>query len=336
MTNTLPFEHDALVRPATASLQRQMKGQIFPLILSPRDTQIDSFATLQKWIVSNRDQLMQATKQFGAVLFRGFSNIIESPVQFSDVVEALGMQPLPYVGGAAPRSQVYKDVFTSNESPASEKIPFHHEMAQVPEYPSWILFYCQIAATSGGATPILRSDVLYETILERMPDFAEKLERKGVVYTRVLPPVDDPLSPIGRGWKSTFRSEDKDEAAKKAAALGVELEWLPNGDVKSVSGVLSAIKPYTHDKSRKVFFNSMVAAYTGWRDSRNTPENAVTYGDGEKLDSECIAKVAEIMDELAVDMLWEASDIICIDNNLVMHSRKSFVPPRRLLAYVAK
>ena len=42
-----------------------------------------------------------------------------------------GYEELPYVGGAAPRTNVVGRVFTANESPPDQKIPFHHEMAQV-------------------------------------------------------------------------------------------------------------------------------------------------------------------------------------------------------------
>jgi hypothetical protein len=40
--------------------------------------------------------------------------------------EALGVPPKPYVGGAAVRHVVHGAVFTSNESPPDQRIPFHH------------------------------------------------------------------------------------------------------------------------------------------------------------------------------------------------------------------
>lgn len=46
--------------------------------------------------------------------------------------------------------QVTPRVFTSNESPPSEKIPFHHEMAQVPEPPTHLFFYCEVPTLTGG------------------------------------------------------------------------------------------------------------------------------------------------------------------------------------------
>ena len=53
---------------------------------------------------------------------------------FGRSCEGLQLAKTTMEGSAAPRTNVYKDiVFTSNEAPPSEKIPFHHEMAQVRE-----------------------------------------------------------------------------------------------------------------------------------------------------------------------------------------------------------
>jgi hypothetical protein len=63
------------------------------------------------------------------VLLRGFP--ARAAADFDRAVDAFGYAELPYVGGAAPRSNVVGRVFTANESPPDQKIPFHHEMAQV-------------------------------------------------------------------------------------------------------------------------------------------------------------------------------------------------------------
>ena len=131
--------------------------------------------------------------------------------------------------------------------PTLPHLDVQKEMAQVPTYPSKIYFYNEIPAKTGGATPILRSDQLYRVMAERYPAFIADLEAKEVRYTRVLPAVDDPQSPIGRSWTSTFLTEDKQVANEKARELGVSLEWLPDGNVKSVSGVLPAVKAYPND-----------------------------------------------------------------------------------------
>ena len=45
-------------------------------------------------------------------------------------------------------------------------------MAQTPLYPAKILFFCEVAAEEGGATPICRSDVLFERLAAARPQFA--------------------------------------------------------------------------------------------------------------------------------------------------------------------
>ena len=219
-------------------------------------------------------------------------------------------------------------------------------MAQVPVYPKELLFYCDLPPQTGGETPILQSDVIFEKVNEKYPEFVEKLIDLGVVYTRIIPKEDDPSSPIGRGWVNTFGTSDPEEAASAAAKLNVNLEWLPSGDVKTVSSVLPAVKKVMIGSEEKsVWFNSMIAAYVGWTDKRNDPKKAVKFGDGTFFDSAIMEDILSMMNEIKVCIPWEAGDVIWIDNNQVMHSRyrftnllfrNPFVPPRRILAYLGK
>lgn len=50
---------------------------------------------------------------------------------------------------------------------------------------------------------------------EKYPEFVERLEKHGLLYTRVLGEDDNPNSPIGRGWKSTFLTTDKTLAQQR-------------------------------------------------------------------------------------------------------------------------
>lgn len=82
----------------------------------------------------------------------------------------------------------------------------------------------------------------------------------------------------------------------------------------------------------------MVAAYTGWRDCRNSPQKAVTFGDGSPLDERTVEGIKKIMDDIAVAFPWQKGDVLWIDNDQVMHSRQPFPvdEARRVLAFVAK
>lgn len=89
-------------------------------------------------------------------------------------------------------------------------------MFQVPEYPSKLFFFCEIEPESGGETPIVLSHVVYERMKERHPEFVERLEEHGLIYIRFLGQEDDPSSPIGRGWQSTFLTKDKTVAEQRS------------------------------------------------------------------------------------------------------------------------
>ncbi|RZC50167.1 hypothetical protein C5167_018595 [Papaver somniferum] len=181
----------------------------------------------------------------------------------------------------------------------------------------------------------------------RFGEFVEKLERDGLIYTRILGAEDDPSSPIGLGWQSTFLTKDKSIAEERfcvspsdityrnfnqilAIIQGTKLEWMEDG-VNSVMGPIPAIK-YDKTRGRKIWFNSMVAAYTGWKDSRNDPVKAVTFGDGTPLPSDVIHECLKLLEEECVAIPWQKGDVLLIDNLAVLHSRREFNPPRRILA----
>ncbi|CAL1387011.1 unnamed protein product [Linum trigynum] len=237
---------------------------------------------------------------------------------------------------AAPPPGRKSSVSTANESPPDQKIPFHHELAHVPEFPTKLFFFCEVEPASGGETPMVLSHVVYERMKEKYPEFVGRLEDEGLLANRVLTEEDDPSSAIGRGWKSTFSTHDKHVASERASKLGMKLEWIGDGSmVRTVIGPNPAIK---HDRSRnrKVWFNGMVAGYTAFGDKRNDPTKSVAFGNGDPLPSDVVYGCLRIMEEESVAIPWQKGDVLLIDNWAVLHARKLFTPPRRILAALCK
>lgn len=185
-------------------------GNSFPLVLSLKSDTFKNVTELASFVEEYREELLDRLLQCGAILFRGFP--VPDAMAFDAFARAFKWTPLPYIGGAAPRRQVTDIVFTSNESPPSEPIPFHHEMAQVPKFPEHLMFFCEIPSKNGGETPIAYSPMIYDRISQALPEFVQKLEEKQVRYTRILPDGDDPQSAIGRGWQSTYQTQDRSRA----------------------------------------------------------------------------------------------------------------------------
>ena len=70
----------------------------------------------------------------------------------------------------------------------------------------------------------------------------------------------------GRGWKSTYLTDNKQGAEEALLKLNTQYEWLSDGTLKTITAILPAIREDNYDQKRsqeKTFFNSMVAAFTG-------------------------------------------------------------------------
>lgn len=336
------FPADSPVVPIHIPEQKIFDGIEFPLVLGPnpkskktgggRTTQ----ETLKEWVQAATPEVVDALLlKHGAILFKDFQ--VDTPERFNAMVEEFGFVNFPYVGGAAVRRQLAPRVFTTNESPPSEKIPFHHEMAQVPSFPAKVFFQCDTPPETGGETPILPSWEICARLEAKHPAFVQKLA-EGVRYVRVMPEEDDPSSAIGRGWKSTYATPDRAEVEARLRSLNYTGEWLGDGSLRTISPVLPAVRQDVGEgrSGRKTFFNSVVAVFTGWNDSRNKGERAIQFADGSYLDPSLIAEAGSIMEELAVAFPWKRGDFVLIDNHTVMHSRRPFTGKRLVTASLAK
>lgn len=329
----LDMDGDMNIIESRIKQQKQINGLPFPLVLRPADVEKLNRTQTLEWARQNQNWLREKLVAHGAILVRGLP--LEKPEDFEELIDEAGFPRMPYVGGAAPRNQVTEGrVLTTNESPPSEPIPFHHEMAQVPNPPAYIFFYCQFPPATGGETSIVHSHLVYKRFYEANSDFADKIERTGVKYIRIMPEQDDTSSAIGRSWKSTFLTDNPVDAEKKMKELGTDWEWLENGNLKTITATVPAIR--TDERTgMKTFFNSAVAAYTGWVDSRNDPTKAVICGDGSPVDGQTLLQTAAAMEEECVNFPWQKGDVLFIDNKLVMHSRRPFEGRREILATIS-
>lgn len=115
----------------------------------------------------------------------------------------------------------------------------------------------------------------------------------------------------------------------------MKLEWGEKGAVKTTMGPVAAVKS-DETRRRKMWFNTMAAAYTAWGDRLNDPKKTVSFGDGTSLPENIIHDCLKIMEEESVDIPWKKGDLLMLDNFAVLHARKTFVPPRRILAALCK
>jgi len=324
--------------------ERHFDGKIFPLTFSPSPVSGTNASDIKEqfkaWLTSNgqngndgnKGKIEKLLIEHGAILFRGFHT--NSAQDFADCVLAIGYENFPYKGGNAVRKKIVGDiVFTANE--AAGPIPFHHEMAQVPIFPKKLYFYCQKPAHTGGETPLVLSHYIYKKLREKFPEYIEKLEKMGVIYNRIMTAHDRPESPLGRGWKSTFGVSTKSEAEEKLRSQNYSWEWMDSDVLHEITPILPAVR-VDERTGQKVFFNQMIAAYTGWKDQYNNPEKAITLGDKTPLDTEFMRNLIEISQNSKMAFLWKSGDILLVDNITTMHSRHPYTGGREILASLAQ
>lgn len=317
------------VLSASVPGQQDYEGLPFPLVLVCRSPS-PTLASTTNWLAQNRDVLAEKAAAHGAVLFRNFP--LAAANDFDQFVAAFGWRNFPYDESLSNAVRVNRTprVFTANEAPPDVSIFLHHEMAQTPIYPSKLFFFCEQPAEAGGATPLCRSDVLWQRLVESRPQFAQDCLQKGLRYTNVMPSANDLASGMGRSWQSTLSAQTRPQAEARLSGLGYQWEWLDDGCLRATTPVLSAVRELSD--GRRSFFNQLIAAYRGWKDSRNDPSKAITFGDGAPLDGLSARFAAELADELTFDLKWQLGDVALLDNYVVMHGRREFAGTRKVLA----
>ncbi|KAL7542677.1 hypothetical protein ACHAXR_012203 [Thalassiosira sp. AJA248-18] len=259
--------------------------------------------------------------------------------EFAQFTEGLNLEKYEYVGGAAPRRVIpvkaNVEVFTANEAPPDQLIPFHHELAQVANPPEYIFFYCDLPSMTGGETALIDSTLVYRFAADTHPHFMDKLKMHGARYKRTLPAEDDKESPIGRSFYNTYQVTNKIDLEKKLNNIaGLEYEWLPEGSLTVTAEPIPAVKmieqQHGHGIYQWTFHNSVIAAFLGWEDSRNDRTKSVCFGNNDVMDPDVLDAIADFMNAHKVSYQWKKGDIFAINNRLVMHSRNSFTGPRRV------
>jgi alpha-ketoglutarate-dependent taurine dioxygenase len=317
------------VEPISVAGQQKHHGRVFPLVLACQ-TKGATLADSTAWIAECRQSLLDQAATHGVILFRGFP--LANANDFDAFITAFGLENFPYDESLSNAVRVNRTprVFTANEAPPDVTIFLHHEMAQTPVYPSRLFFFCEKASETGGATPVCRSDELWDRLAAAKPEFARNCETKGLKYTNVMPAANDAQSGMGRSWQSTLAATDRAGAEARLKKLNYSWEWLEDGSLRATTPVLPAVRKLKN--GRTSFFNQLIAAAKGWKDSRNDPSKAIRFGDGTPLDRDAVTLATELGEQLSFDVPWQTGDVALVDNYVAMHGRRTFAGTRKVLA----
>ena len=281
-----------------------------------------------------KERLRDLLRAQGAVLFRGFD--IQGVDTFREVSLQLAGELKSVEVKAIKRTDLGDNVYTSTEYPSSLTIPFHNEFGYAPAWPMTLMFYSQVTAETGGATPLADCRL----VLRRMPeDLLARFRELGIRYVRnfgYLPPG------IGFTWQEAYQTEDRKEVERACEDSGTHFEW--DGERLRTWWVQPAVREHP-DLNIEVWFNQLLGTHLSSipapirsRLAASGEEYAPRhcfFGDGTRIgDDECEV-IRQLYEQAKTEFLWEENDYLVLDNMLIAHSRKPFRGERRVLLAMA-
>ena len=111
--------------------------------------------------------------------------------------------------------------------------------------------------------------------------------------------------------------------------LGMDVEWLPDGGVKTIIGPRPLTRIFPGRRGRRMWFNTMVGMH-------GKELSSATTADGVEIPASFVRRCKEIIEEESIQFRWRKGDILILDNLATLHGRRPSLPPRRVLVATCK
>ena len=211
-------------------------------------------------------------------------------------------------------------------------LPWHNELSYSRIPPRRLLFYCDIAPTEGGETPIADCRRIYQNL---DPVIRDRFIDKQIRYVKNM----HGGSGLGKSWQAHFESNDRSVVEGYLQERDVRFEWNNDGSLST-----SQVRPAAIDHpitGERIWFNQAdLWHYTNLGDygqdmldlvgEQGLATNAY-YADGSPIEPEYLDIIRLQSQEEATVFRWEKGDLLMLDNLLVSHGRKAFAGERRIL-----
>jgi alpha-ketoglutarate-dependent taurine dioxygenase len=296
-----------------------------PKEITPADVDVDPSGLLTYLQSINLAELLLQEK---ALIFRGFKLSSET---YEETCAALLPNRLPYVHGNSPRTKVGRNIYTSTEYPAEEIIWMHSEMSYSSTWPSQIMFICDRASATGGATPVVDTQLWLRSI----DDEVRAAFASGLRYAQNM----HAGAGFGKSWQVTFETDDREAVEAWLDGASADWAWKPDGGLR-----ISQIRPATlrhpvtgteHWFNQADQFHPAGLGEDAAMMAAVVPEDllpqSVSFADGSPIPAELIKHIQETGLSLSCDTDWQVGDVLLIDNVAVAHGRRPFTGDRRIL-----
>ncbi len=307
-----------------------------PCVLEPETPADASAMALADWIETERASLTQRLHRHGAVLLRGFG--LRGPEDFLRLANAITAAPLmAYTGGDAPRGRVHDKIYNSTDAPPAEEILPHNEKSYSAAYPRTIMFYCDRAQMTGGATPLADGRRVLARLDTRTVD---AFRRQRVTYIQNLPDGEG----SSKSWSATYESTDRTEVEELLRGIGASFHWRADGSLHVEETLETVIH---HPETREeVLFSQIYYWHLSLHDAATRAAMLATrredecyhstrFEDGTPISDEMVGELRAAIRAEKVEFPWQVGDLLVIDNILGLHGRAPYQGDRRILVAMA-
>ena len=285
---------------------------------------------LARYAQERKSHLKGLLTEHGAVLLRGFG--VTAVQRFEQFLGVVSQTRMDYLFRSTPRTRVSTEVFTATEYPRQSEILLHNELAFQRVWPTMLAFNCIEAASSRGQTTLADMRLVTADIPTALLD---ELGERGVCYVRHYHEgVDIP-------WQVTFQTSSQEAVGEFCRENDIRFEWLKGGLLKTEQMCQgTAIHPLTRERvlfnQAHVFHPSALeqhseAALINLFGRDKLPRTA-HFGDGGEFSRASLEAIRRAFSNHAVEVSWQAGDVLLLDNMRVAHGRRPFTGTRRVLA----
>lgn len=301
-------------------------GKRGPLILQA----VTSASDLASIISEHRHTVEEKLTEHGALIFRGFD--VLSVDKFDPVVDAISTRRIEYVYRSTPRKSLGRNILTATEFPAALEIPMHSENSYQDSWPLKIVFSCLIPASSGGETPVADLRRVTHNIGQTLLDEFESRRIKYIRHYRTH---------FDLAWQTVFQTDSPEEVAKFCGLHNIHHEWIDQETLRTTQVCQGTARhPVTDD--RIVFNQAHLFHVSSLGDSHakslvdvfgadRLPRHAC-FGDDGEISAQKLDLVRSAFQAEAIDVRWQAGDVLLIDNMQFAHGRRSYQGARKIAA----
>lgn len=285
---------------------------------------------LDPWLKQNLDKVNSLLLQHGAIRFRGFdSTRLDDFVRFN---QTAFVESMDYTMASSPRREIDRQVYTSTDHPPEETIHMHSELSYAHDWPGKLAFFCEQPATWGGATMVADT----RKLLKAIPvDMVAKFRRHGIRYSRYL------TATAGLPWSRVFGTDNKQQVEQYCRQHLIDFCW-QNADALKISWHRPAVVDHPVSK-QSVWFNHGLFFHQLALPDVVQAEIAASeqpfsscYGDGSAISTAEFYVLKQAYEALMFDVVWQAGDILLLDNLLMAHGRRAFGGTRKVRVAMAE